>query len=86
MDRLWAEPYIQSFDSFDGALKSVRNLGAGNASAARPKGLMSRARLAGIRGHVDEIIQQNGVIELSYQVVYAKASKPNASKPSVSKI
>jgi len=86
LDRLWTESYIQSFDSFHGALKSVRNLGAGNASAARPKGLMSRARFADIRAQVDAIIQQNGVIELSYQVVYAKASKPKASnKPKVSK-
>jgi len=81
LDRLWAESYIQSFDSFEGALKSVRNLGAGNASGARPKGLMSRARFADITAQVDAIIQQDGVIELNYQVVYAKTTKPRTTKP-----
>ncbi|MFQ3244750.1 MAG: malonyl-CoA O-methyltransferase [Arenicella sp.] len=85
LDRLWTESFVQSFDTFHGALKSVRNLGAGNASAARPKGLMSRARFNDIRAQADAIIQRNGAIELSYQVVYAKAFKPKVFKPKVFK-
>lgn len=76
LDRLWTESHIQSFDSFRGALNSIRNLGAGNASGTRSKGLMSRTRFASIAAQVDAIIQKDGVIELNYQVVYAKTSKP----------
>jgi malonyl-CoA O-methyltransferase len=79
LDRLWTESFVQSFDSFHGALKSVRNLGAGNASGTRSKGLMGRDRFAGIGAQVDAIIQQNGAIELSYHVVYAKAFKPRSA-------
>lgn len=85
LDRLWTESFVQSFDTFHGALKSVRNLGAGNASAARPKGLMSRTRFNDIRAEADAIIQRNGVIELSYQVVYVKAFKPKVFKAGSSK-
>jgi len=75
LEKLWTEPYIQSFGSFNDAQKSIRSLGAGNASSTRPKGLMGRAKLKQIIEKVDHIVRHNGSIDLHYEVVYAKASK-----------
>ncbi|MFT6100617.1 MAG: hypothetical protein ACJAYF_003178 [Arenicella sp.] len=46
---------------------------------------MSRARFNDIRAQADAIIQRNGAIELSYQVVYAKAFKAKVFKAKVFK-
>lgn len=79
LERVWSEPYVQSFDSFNSALASIRHLGAGNASSKRSKGLMGRERLKQIIKQVDTNIQHHGSIDLRYQVVYAKASKLEAT-------
>jgi len=75
LERIWCEPRIQSFNSFEHALNSVRSLGAGNASNHRAKGLMGRATLQRVIEQVDSIIQSNGSIDMRYEVVYAKAYK-----------
>ncbi len=75
LEEIWSEPYVQSFDSFDAAQRSIRSLGAGNASNNRSKGLMSRDKLTQIVSRVNDLINLNGTIDLNYQVVYAKAIK-----------
>ena len=75
IEKIWCEPFIQSFSSFNAALYSVRGLGAGNASQDRAKGLMGRNHLRKVIERADKVIQCSGSIALNYEVVYIKASK-----------
>jgi len=75
---IWTKTYTQRFYSFDDAVSSVRDLGAGNAGSQENKGLMGRRRLERVKAAVNEQIRQRGAIELSYEVVFVSAEKVNA--------
>ncbi len=76
VDELSSEQKIQPFPSFESALSSVRDLGAGNAGRSRGRGLMGASRLKGIVAQVNNIISQKGRIDLVYEVVYLVVHKP----------
>jgi len=71
---IWREVRTQRFTSFDSAVDSIRNLGAGDASPSRIP--MTREKLGKIKRGIDKIIERQGTIELDYRVVYVNARKP----------
>lgn len=80
VDELSNEQKIQSFPSFETALASVRDLGAGNAGRSRGRGLMGVSRLKRIIAQVSDIISRTGRIDLVYEVVYLVVHKPAIQK------
>ncbi len=80
VDELSCEQKVQSFLSFDAALASVRDLGAGNAGQSRGRGLMGANRFRRIVAQVNDIIGEKGQIDLVYEVVYLLAHKPAIHK------
>ena len=76
VDKLWVDQQNQRFTSFKAALSSVRDLGAGDATYSRAKGLMGARKFKAIVQRVEQLIEQDGAIELVYNVVYLKARKP----------
>lgn len=80
VDELSSEQKVQPFFSFKAALASVRDLGAGNAGQSRRRGLMGASRLTHIIAKVNDIISQNGQIDLVYNVVYLVAHKPTVDQ------
>jgi len=75
VESLTAEQKVQSFYSFEAALASVRDLGAGNAGQSREKGLMGASHFRHVVQQVNELIARNGHISLIYNVVYLVARK-----------
>lgn len=73
--RLWSKTYTQRFLSFHDAVSSVRDLGAGNAEAGTGKGLMGKRQLRAIQQQVEVLIDDQGYIELPYEVVFVRARK-----------
>lgn len=73
--RIWTKSYPQRFASFDEAVSSIRDLGAGNMSSERKPGLMGRRQFTAIKSSIEAIIQQRGYIELEYEVVFVSARK-----------
>jgi len=67
--------YQQRFYSFEHAVKSIRDLGAGNAEQDRTRGLMGRAQYRAIKRRAEQIIEQQGGIVLTYKVVFVVARK-----------
>jgi len=80
VDQFSSEQKLQSFLSFDAALASVRDLGAGNAGQSRGRGLMGAKRFKRIIAQVNDLISQKGQIDLVYEVVYMLAHKPAIHK------
>jgi malonyl-CoA O-methyltransferase len=56
-------------------MQDLKILGAGNATAARPRGLTGRARLAALDAAY-EIHRRDGRLPASYEVVYGHAWVP----------
>lgn len=73
--RLWQQEYLQSFSSFSSAVASVRDLGAGDASPQRSAKPMTRSQLNLVKDRVNRIIEQQGFIDLKYQVAFVVAAK-----------
>jgi len=74
--RFWTKSYLQRFSSFESAVNSIRDLGAGHNGREQRRGLMGRRQYADIRAGVERIIDQQGFIELAYEVVFVSARKP----------
>ena len=72
---LHEKTYTQEFTSFDDAVTSIRELGAGNAEEQRSHGLLSRERFRSIKSTIESIIQKEGCIALPYNVVLVSAIK-----------
>jgi len=63
----------QTFTSFNDAVSSIKQLGAGNATRSEHTGLMSKKKYLAIRTKVEDIIAEQGQLVLPYEVVYASA-------------
>jgi len=73
--RIWRRQIRQTFYTFESAVASVRDLGAGNAGRERPKGLMGKQRFRQIRQNIEAQIEREGSIALPYEVVFVSAVK-----------
>ena len=73
--RIWQQEFVQSFTSFSGAVASIRDLGAGDASPKRAAQPMTRTKLASVKQRADKIIEQSGRIDLTYHVAFVSAIK-----------
>jgi len=72
---LHEKTYVQTFTSFNQAVTSIRELGAGNAEEQRSQGLLSRERFCLIKAKIESIIQKEGCIKLPYKVVLLSGVK-----------
>ena len=70
--RFWYRSFQNRFYSFDSAVRSIRELGAGNAENNMSRGLFGRRRFEEIRRQINELIDQQGYIELNYQAAFAE--------------
>ncbi|MGH1541971.1 MAG: methyltransferase domain-containing protein [Arenicella sp.] len=64
----------QTFTSFESAVSSIKQLGAGNATRSRETGLMSKTNYFSIKAAINTIIQEQGQLILPYKVVYITAT------------
>lgn len=71
---LHSEVIVDKPTSFDAALSSVRDLGAG-ANRRKSKGLMSKGRFTEIRQAVNNRIDIDGYFPMEYETLYFIASK-----------
>ncbi len=69
-----SELMLHKVNSFDDALASVRDLGAG-ANRRQAKGLMSPRRLASIRQTIEKHIDTDGFFPMEYETLYFIASR-----------
>lgn len=72
---LWQQEFVQPFTTFMGAVSSIRDLGAGDASLQRGMTPMTRSQLGLVRENVESVIEQEGFIGLKYHVAFATAIK-----------
>lgn len=72
---LWQQEFVQSFSSFSEAVASIRDLGAGDASPKRGAKPMTRKQLAFVKNRVEQVINQNGSVDLVYKVAFVHARK-----------
>jgi len=73
--RLVTKVYTQTFNSFNEAVNSIRDLGAGNAEEARSRGLFGVTQYKEIKARVEKVIAADGKIELPYFVTFVVAEK-----------
>ncbi len=73
--RLETRTYIQEFTSFNEAVKSIRDLGAGNAEHDRSRGLFGVEQYKKIKSKVDAMITLYGSLKLPYVVTFVVADK-----------
>lgn len=73
--KLKEQTLYQAYDSFNDAVKSIKQLGAGNATRSKHTGLMSKTRYLSIKQKVDRIIQDQGQLVLPYATVYITAKR-----------
>lgn len=74
---VWQKEFVQTFYSFAEAVASIRDLGAGDASKGRAQKLMTRAELTTVKQKVSAVIESQGCIKLSYNVIFVSACKRN---------
>ena len=72
---MWSERVTQRFTSFEQAVRSIRDLGAGHNGRDQRRGLMGRQHYALIKSKVEHMVENQGFIELDYQVVFVSARK-----------
>ena len=73
--KLTTKVYTQAFKSFNGAVNSIRDLGAGNAEESRSRGLFGAKQYKEIKAKVDNIISDDGQLELPYFVTFVCAQR-----------
>lgn len=73
--RLSQREFVQTFTSFEDAVASIRDLGAGDASPARSTSPMTRSQLCVVKQRINSLIKQQGFIELKYQLAFVHATK-----------
>lgn len=62
------------FDSVEKLLKSIKQIGATNASATRPTGLMGPKRYRKFWGVLESRLERDGHLELTFECIFVKAS------------
>jgi malonyl-CoA O-methyltransferase len=70
---LQSEHKERSYDSPEHLLRSLKNIGAQNASAHRPEQLMTRRELAMLSGHYQELFGSKQKIRATYEIIFAQA-------------
>ena len=73
--RVITKTYIETFSSFNGAVSSIRDLGAGNAEENRSRGLFGVERYKAIKADIENKISVDGKLELPYFVTFVIAEK-----------
>jgi len=73
-----ADRLTLTYDNVQGLMRDLKALGARNATAARPRGLTGRARLAALAAAY-ECFRREGRLPASYEVLYGHAWAPEAS-------
>jgi malonyl-CoA O-methyltransferase len=69
--QVWRHTFSNRFYCFESAVRSIRDLGAGNAGQQKRKGLLGRHRYQNIKNQIEQNIDQQGYIELQYKVAFA---------------
>lgn len=69
-----SEPFTLTYEEPRGVMRELKALGAANASAGRPRGLLSPRRLARVEAAYDAAWRQaDGRVPATYEVVYGHA-------------
>lgn len=64
-----------SYDSVDGLLQSIKQMGATNASTGRQTGLLGTSRYHEFRGVFEQRLESDGFLELTFECIFAQAQK-----------
>lgn len=62
-------------------MRELREIGAGNADAARPRGLTGKARLARVLAAYEAHRRADGTLPATYEVIHARAIAPDPGQP-----
>ncbi len=74
------ETFTLTYPSLNKLMEDLKDMGAHNVTAGRPRGLMGKGRLRTLR-QAYETFRLNGSLPATFEVIYGHAWAPKSSKP-----